>query len=144
MDYVHKPAVFLGEEGQAVLRRADDVHKVYVGVAVVQNAVYVEGEEHQNEQEFQTVEIIFDCEFHFLAGIQVQGEHDEDSVIAKILQGNQPAAVSRRRRRNQNRRNAAKQTAGAHEGEEETVQFLVFRQIQNANKDDLYRAKVEG
>lgn len=65
-------------------------------------------------------------------------------MIAKILQRDKPTAVSRRTRCNQNCRNAAKQTAGAHKGEQETVQFFIFGEIQNANEDNLYRAKVEG
>ena len=65
-------------------------------------------------------------------------------MIAKILQGDKPTAVSRRARCNQNCRDTAKQTAGAHEGEQEAVQFFIFGEIQNANEDNLYRAKVEG
>lgn len=50
MDYVHKPAVIFGEEGQAVLRGIDNVHEIDIRNAVVQNAVDIESKEHQNEQ----------------------------------------------------------------------------------------------
>ena len=65
-------------------------------------------------------------------------------MISKVLRGEDPTAVSRGVRGNEDCCNTAKQTAGTHEGKQETVYLFVFHKEENCDKDKLNRAKVEG
>ena len=95
---VHQPALVLVKIGKIGLRRADNVHKIDVDTAArfVQHTVDIKGEEHQNDQKFQAVEVVFYLKLYFLACVQIQGEYHEKNVIAEVLRANQPASVSRR------------------------------------------------
>ena len=143
---VYKPTVIFGKEGKTRLRRTDNVHKVnvYAACALVQHTVDIESEEHQYKQELQAVEVIFNGELHFLVGVQVKGEHNEEDVVSKVLRRDKPTAVSRGVRGDENCRNAAKQTTGTHEGKQEAVNLFVLHQEENGDKDKLNGAKVEG
>ena len=65
-------------------------------------------------------------------------------MIAKVLRGDNPTAVSRRVGCNQNSGDAAEKAAWTHKREKETVQFLVLVEVENGNKNQLNRAKMEG
>ena len=65
---INSPAVFLGKEGQAVLRRRNDVHKVDVAYAVVQNSVDVNSKEHKSKQEFKAMQIVLCGKGNLLGG----------------------------------------------------------------------------
>ena len=106
MGNVHAPTVVFREIRQAVDRWWSYVHKVNIAHAVVENTIHVHGEEEQNPNEFQGIEIIFDTEFKFFARGYIQRKHNKGNVVQIVLDCNHPI-IQRGACGNENRRQTA-------------------------------------
>ena len=144
MNDVNKPAVLLGKEGQATLRGRCHIHEIDVTDTVIDEAVDIGGKEEQADKEFQASEIILDRQADFIACGNAKGKHHQGDMKKEILCRDDPHPVKGGRGRDQERRRTAKQAAWEHKGKKDAPQLFIGRKVEDHDKDDLDRAKVEG
>ena len=134
---VDQPAVVFIQEGQPAHGRRGHIHKIDVGHAVIEDAVDIHGRKHQHQQKFEAVEIVAHGEGKFSGGDQLQRQHHNGHMVAKVLHRQNPHAVERGGGGQQQRRNAAQQAAGDHEAIQKPLDLFVARKVDDQNKNNL-------